>query len=646
MRNSSSRGVYLSHRHSMKQNNKIILYALGALFFLTVVQPAPAFAAFRVDGHTNIDSDGSGPVLTLTTTQPNDIIVVHEFNESNGASIFTVSSITDSDGLHWQMRSATTTPNDLVLGQGAHTSAADNEVWWALAASPLSNDTITINLSGTSDCGSAVAFGVTGANTSSPWDSNGSLPAEAISVSGSTPSVSGISTTNAGSLIFGFMGSGAYGSDDSGALFFSGSGYSMLDQNVVLNTNNCNYASDAVDEYQVVSTTQSNISAALGGTIPHGDGWFMVGDAIQAASGGSGQTVIFLTSGTTWTVPSDWNSSNNTIETIGGGGGGGWGGGGGAGGDYCELSNFSTTAGANISYAIGAAGTGGTSSSHNGAAGATTTFNGASLVAPGGGGGISGGAGGAPGTDTTGTCYAGGSGGNFAGGTGVPGGGGGGAGGPFGVGGNGGGPANGYGGDGGGGNGGGTNGSGLGYPVNGSDGGNSIEANGGVGATAGASPSPGSNGSFGSGGGGGAGSQNANLTSAGGNGGNGVDWDPPTAPVAAVVVAEQEQAQTLQLHLPAARAACTAVAVAAVLLSQIPYHQLLLGPKALLLLPILRQAVADPAASSVYAAASVYAVASFSGSSPIGGCSQVTQFLNGVTVMVSLVYGHIRRHNP
>jgi hypothetical protein len=31
-------------------------------------------------------------------------------------------------------------------------------------------------------------------------------------------------------------------------------------------------------------------------------------------------TTIYLTSGSTWTVPSDWNSANNTIEVIGGGG--------------------------------------------------------------------------------------------------------------------------------------------------------------------------------------------------------------------------------------------------------------------------------------------------------------------------------------
>src|SRR3989344_3242542 len=38
--------------------------------------------------------------------------------------------------------------------------------------------------------------------------------------------------------------------------------------------------------------------------------------------GSCGPKIIFLTSGTSWTVPADWNSSNNTIEVIGGGGGG------------------------------------------------------------------------------------------------------------------------------------------------------------------------------------------------------------------------------------------------------------------------------------------------------------------------------------
>jgi hypothetical protein len=51
----------------------------------------------------------------------------------------------------------------------------------------------------------------------------------------------------------------------------------------------------------------------------------------------STECIVFLTSGTSWTVPNDWNSSNNTIGVIGGGGSGagtngGTNGGGGGGG--------------------------------------------------------------------------------------------------------------------------------------------------------------------------------------------------------------------------------------------------------------------------------------------------------------------------
>ena len=71
-------------------------------------------------------------------------------------------------------------------------------------------------------------------------------------------------------------------------------------------------------------------------------------------------TVIFLTSSTSWTVPGDWNSTNNTIEVIGGGGngsvlGGGYPGGGGGGGAYSKKSNVALTSGSTVTYAVGAA---------------------------------------------------------------------------------------------------------------------------------------------------------------------------------------------------------------------------------------------------------------------------------------------------
>lgn len=73
---------------------------------------------------------------------------------------------------------------------------------------------------------------------------------------------------------------------------------------------------------------------------------------------------ILLTSGTSWAVPADWNSSNNSIETIGGGAAGGAtvnvagnnfiSGPGGGGGAYSREVNVALTAGTNVKYAIGA----------------------------------------------------------------------------------------------------------------------------------------------------------------------------------------------------------------------------------------------------------------------------------------------------
>ena len=65
-------------------------------------------------------------------------------------------------------------------------------------------------------------------------------------------------------------------------------------------------------------------------------------------------TTVVLTrdAGTTWVVPSDWNSSNNSIECIGGGGGAGCGNGsfraagGGGGGEYSKAVNLALSPGA------------------------------------------------------------------------------------------------------------------------------------------------------------------------------------------------------------------------------------------------------------------------------------------------------------
>lgn len=70
-------------------------------------------------------------------------------------------------------------------------------------------------------------------------------------------------------------------------------------------------------------------------------------------------TVIFLTSGTSTTIPADWNSANNSVECIGGGGSGkagdpcSGGGGGGGGGGYSKILNETYTQSASRTIAIG-----------------------------------------------------------------------------------------------------------------------------------------------------------------------------------------------------------------------------------------------------------------------------------------------------
>jgi hypothetical protein len=107
-----------------------------------------------------------------------------------------------------------------------------------------------------------------------------------------------------------------------------------------------------------------------------------------------------LTSGTSWTVPSDWNSSQNDIYLLGGGGGGSGSvvvslagnhvsGSGGGGGGFTSVSNVALTPSSSVAYAIGAAGTSGTGSTTASTAGGggTTSFNTGAYSATGGGGG-------------------------------------------------------------------------------------------------------------------------------------------------------------------------------------------------------------------------------------------------------------------
>lgn len=130
-----------------------------------------------------------------------------------------------------------------------------------------------------------------------------------------------------------------------------------------------------------------------------------------------------LTSGTSWSVPADWNDSSNNVYLLGGGGGGSGSvvasstgnhvsGAGGGGGGFTALTNVSLTPSGTAAYAIGAAGSAGagSTSSSSGGNGGTTTFI-VTNTAGGGGGGSGTTTASTAGTAGTGTTFNGGAGG-------------------------------------------------------------------------------------------------------------------------------------------------------------------------------------------------------------------------------------------
>jgi hypothetical protein len=232
-------------------------------------------ATLAIDGH----SSSNGANVQLTTKQANDVVVVQVTNESESkTAISAITGISDSLGLAWHQLAATSSTK--IVGWNGPIGT-DTEVWWAVAPKALAADKITPHFSGRVDCVSYVAYGVSGADTTNPWDSNTSLPAMAINVSsnGLTPSVSGVSTDAGNTLLFGFMGTSEDGSNNSNGAYAAGSGFTMIGQNV---DPDCSYASAEAVEYQALSSPQSGVSVSLGGSVQ--GGWFMMAHAMRAAS--------------------------------------------------------------------------------------------------------------------------------------------------------------------------------------------------------------------------------------------------------------------------------------------------------------------------------------------------------------------------
>ena len=228
-------------------------------------------------------SSGTTITLTLPSCKAGDLIVV-AISGSSSSGTLAVSSVSDTAGLTYTQRTSEKAGGESLFE------------WYAFSTGSLSSDTITVRMSAT-HAYSIEAFGFTGVSQSNIFDSNSAVPARS-SGSFSTPSVSGVSTSNANDIIIAMEG------DGSGSAQTVGTGYTLIA------AQNPSSGQTIAVEYEVVSTTQSGATVSFGSSTF--SNWVMIADAIDPASQSisimgqastSGQNVTSLQSMTMGTTP-------------------------------------------------------------------------------------------------------------------------------------------------------------------------------------------------------------------------------------------------------------------------------------------------------------------------------------------------------
>lgn len=222
--------------------------------------------------NTILNSVGSGSSGTrgYNVTTAGDIVILYiAINLSASGTPPTVTSVSDDASLTWANRKL----EGVSGGAFGGSTSLDLELWWAYSAGTLSSKTITAHFSTSVDNYIMSVFtvkGFTGGSYSTnPWDSNASLPA-ANSQSGSTtaPTVSGVSTTSAATMMLALYGGfGNIGGSPP-------SGFTSIGSQVAINSDVIGNGSG----YEVFSSAQTNQTETWGSSV---NGWAYIVDALS-----------------------------------------------------------------------------------------------------------------------------------------------------------------------------------------------------------------------------------------------------------------------------------------------------------------------------------------------------------------------------
>jgi hypothetical protein len=209
-------------------------------------------------------SSGNSPITTTSmTAQANELIMIVITQGNSGSSNIRSFTLSDSFSSH-----LTYTQRGSTLSSGSNAEAIS--VYYAVTdSSHTGSFTITVTPSNYNRNFDVLVFGITGANTASPFDSNGALPKTASNTGSSTPTVTGVSTSNANDMLLAFEGQLSSTAQTANSPFQS---IASLLRNS--NGEGCNV------QYEIVTQTQTNINVQFGQSVSN---WVMIVDAVQRA---------------------------------------------------------------------------------------------------------------------------------------------------------------------------------------------------------------------------------------------------------------------------------------------------------------------------------------------------------------------------
>ncbi len=255
----------------------------------------------------SLDGSGSGTwvtgtsftIIPFSTTSTNDVVILSVETYLSGSSV-AVSSISDTlGGIIWQGSARKSFVSCTGTQESTHTE------WYGKAAATLTADTITINLSTTPTAASGISFGVSGADTTTPFDPAAGLPATAVSSctnSNSSPTVSGVTTAADTDFVISLFGGYTLTTEIAGTI----GGTTATLVTAVAGTGDSNAA-----EYIKATAAQSSVSCSYGAGTKY---WNILCDAIMPAR--QSVTVSYATTNSAGIVQSTMIAGSSATITA------------------------------------------------------------------------------------------------------------------------------------------------------------------------------------------------------------------------------------------------------------------------------------------------------------------------------------------